>query len=65
MGTILTIVIIFAVIGAIIGLFSGEKGGMSRGALIGAAGSIGCMVRLMIIAIPVLIGIWLLGLVFG
>lgn len=58
MGTLLIIVGVFAAIGAILALLGGgEKDEAAAGALLGAAGSMGCMLQLMIMALPVLIGL--------
>lgn len=65
MGTILTIIAIVAVIGAIIGfLVGGKKEDAAAGAVAGAFGATGCIFQLIIWAIPVAIGLWLLSLIF-
>jgi len=65
MGTILTIIGVVAVIGAVIGfLVGGSSEDAAAGAKAGAVGATGCMFQLMIAAIPVAIGLWLLSLIF-
>lgn len=65
MGTIITIIIVVAVIGAIIGFLNsgGKMEDAAAGAVAGAVGSTGCMIQLIIAAIPVLVGLWLISLI--
>lgn len=66
MGTIIQIILVVAVIGAVIGFFvGGKKEDAAAGAAAGALGATGCIFQLILYAIPVLIGLWLLGLIFG
>ncbi|HCT3785724.1 TPA: hypothetical protein OTT33_003439 [Proteus mirabilis] len=70
MGTILAV---FAVIGAIFSLLSRDNRSSNNDALSDAAagaasgflGGIGCMFHLILMALPVLIGLWLISLIFG
>ena len=66
MGTIFTIIIVIGVIGAIIGFFN--SGGKAEGAVEGGAtGAImagGCIFQLIVAAIPIALGLWLLSLIF-
>jgi hypothetical protein len=69
MGTIFTIIVVIVAFGAIAGFVlnpSGRKveGAVSNGVAAGCW-SAGCMAQLMILAIPVALGLFLLGLVFG
>lgn len=66
MGTIILIILCMAVIGAAIGFFSsGKAEDAAAGAAAGAIWSTGCIVQLIIIAIPVLLGLWFLSLILG
>lgn len=58
MGTILTILAVCAVIGAILSKMSGE--GAVEGAVGGAFMGGSCMLQAIIAALPVLLGLWLL-----
>lgn len=62
MGTILIILAIFAVGGAILAKSGGDSA--SAGALAGASAGGSCMLQLMLMALPVLAGLWLLSLIF-
>ena len=66
MGTIIEIILVVAVIGAVIGFISsgGKTEDAVAGAAVGAIGATGCIFQLIIAAIPVLLGLWLLGLIF-
>lgn len=66
MGTIILIILTISVIGGIIGfIFSGgKKEETVTGAVAGAIGATGCLFRLILLAIPVFIGLWLLKLIF-
>lgn len=59
---------VIAVVGAIIGFLTSDDDEKGEGALTGAAAgvgySIGCLMQLIIPAIVVLIGLWLLGVLF-
>lgn len=69
MGTILTIIATVAVIGAFIGFAGSPSGKKAEGAVSNgiAAGcwSAGCIAQLIVLAIPVALGLLLLGLIFG
>ena len=67
MGTIIMIILGIAVIGAVIGFVSsgGKAEDAAAGAAVGAMWSTGCIVQLILMAIPVVIGLWLLSLIFG
>ena len=68
MGTIILIILGIAVIGAIVGFIGGggkKAEDAAAGAAAGAIYSTGCIVQLIIAAIPVAIGLWLLSLIFG
>lgn len=67
METILMIIVGIAVIGAVVGFVSsgGKAQDAAAGAAAGAIGSVGCIVQLIISAIPIALGLWLLRLVFG
>jgi hypothetical protein len=69
MGTIFIIIVVIVAFGAIAGFAlnpSGRKveGAVSNGVAAGCW-SAGCMAQLMILAIPVALGLFLLGLIFG
>ena len=72
MGTIIIIVTIITVIGAIIGYANhqsdpeeGATMGATVGAMSGCAVAIIGLLNLMLIAVPVLIGLWLIKAIFG
>lgn len=67
MGTIIMIILGIAVLGAVIGFLggAGKAEDAAAGAAAGAIWSTGCIVQLIIAAIPVAIGLWLLSLIFG
>lgn len=69
MGTVLTIIAMVAVIGALIGFAGSPFGKKAQGAVSTgvAAGcmSAGCIGQLIVVAIPVALGLFLLGLVLG
>lgn len=67
MGTIIMIILGIAAIGAVIGFLSsgGKAEDAAAGAVVGAVGATGCIFQLILAAIPVLIGLWLLSLIFG
>ena len=67
MGTIIMIILGIAVLGAVIGFIGsgGKAEGAAAGAAPGAIGSTGCILQLIIAAIPVALGLWLLSLIFG
>jgi len=66
METIIQIILVVAVIGAVIGFISsgGKKEDAAAGAATGAIGAAGCIFQLIIMAIPVLLGLWFLDLLF-
>ena len=67
MGTIIIIVTIITVIGAIIGYAnhqSDPEEGATVGAMSGCAVAIIGLLNLMLIAVPVLIGLWLIKAIF-
>jgi len=66
METIITIVIICAIIGAIGALLAGGRPkDVAAGATSGAFWSMGCMLRLVIFAILIAAGIWLVNLLLA
>lgn len=65
MGTVLTIIAIGALIGLLVGVLSGDAENIPGSVAAGAASAFGCMIQLMLMALPFLIGIWLIGAVFG
>lgn len=68
MGTLIMIILGIAVIGAVIGFLGGggsRAEDAAAGAAAGAIWSTGCIVQLIIAAIPVAVGLWLLSLIFG
>ena len=67
MGTIIMIILGIAAIGAVIGFLGsgGKAEDAAAGAAAGALWSTGCIVQLIIAAIPIAIGLWLLSLIFG
>jgi hypothetical protein len=66
MGTVLTIIAVVAIIGALIGFFG--SGGKSEDAAAGAAAGAmfagGCMFQLFIYGLMALAGIWLIKTIF-
>ena len=46
-------------------LLSGDAENIPGSVAAGAASAFGCMIQLMLMALPFLIGIWLIGAVFG
>ena len=66
MGTILTIIVVVALIGGAIGFFS--SGGKTQDAAAGAVGGAmmagGCIFQLLIAGAMALAGLWLLSLIF-
>lgn len=66
METILTIVIICAVLGTLGALLAGGRPkDVAEGATSGAFWSMGCMLRLVILAVLVAAGIWLINLLLA
>ena len=67
MGTIIMIILGVAVLGAVIGFIGsgGKAEEAASGAAQGAILTTGCIVQLIIAAIPVALGLWLLSLIFG
>lgn len=69
MGTILGIILVFVCIGAALGFFGGKDGEKSATAVAGGlhagCASTGCLLQLMLYVIPIALGLWLLGLLFG
>ena len=66
MTTVLIILGIFASIGALYAFSKGDGvKGAAAGALGGTAYGIGCIIQLLIPAIMILAGFWLLGKIFG
>lgn len=66
MQTIITIVIICAILGAIGALLAcGRPKDVAAGATSGAFWSMGCMLRLVIFAILIAAGIWLVNLLLA
>lgn len=66
MQTIITIVIICAILGAIGALLAGGRPkDVAAGATSGAFWSMGCMLRLVIFAILIAAGIWLVNLLLA
>jgi hypothetical protein len=71
MGTIFIILGVFAALGAIIALFSANGSPKDRakeaasGAGAGAMVGVSCLLQLVVPAIMLLIGLWLLKLIFG
>jgi len=69
MGTIFTIILSVVIVGALAGFLLNPSGRKVEGAVSNgiAAGcwSAGCMAQLLIIALPVAAGLFLLGLIFG
>lgn len=62
METIVTIVIIFAILGALGALFAGGRPkDVAEGATSGAFWSLGCMLRLVLLAVLVMAGLWLIN----
>lgn len=62
METILTIVIIFAILGALGALLAGGRPkDVAEGATSGAFWSLGCMLRLVLLAVLVMAGLWLIN----
>lgn len=64
MDVVLLIIIIGVLIGIVIGLIGGSESILASG-LAGGLGAFGCMVQLMIMALPVLLGLWLIHAIFG
>jgi hypothetical protein len=64
MGTIILIILLAAGVGAVFGLFSGEKGGVATGAIGGAYMAGSCLFQLVMIGLMVVAGIWVLSLIF-
>ena len=66
METIILIIFVVAAIFAVIGFISsgGKKEDAAAGAVAGAMGATGCIVQLILYAIPVFLGLLLLGLIF-
>lgn len=63
MNTILTIIIICAILGALGALLAGGRPkDIAEGAASGAFWSMGCMVRLLLLIIFVLVAIWVISL---
>jgi uncharacterized membrane protein len=66
MGTVITIIFVVAIIGALIGYFG--SGGKKEGAVVGAAtGALfagNLLVQLLILGLGVFAGLWLVGKVF-
>jgi len=62
METIVTIVIIFAILGALGALLAGGRPkDVAEGATSGAFWSLGCMLRLVLLAVLVMAGLWLIN----
>ena len=66
METVLTIIAVVAIIGALIGYFSsgGKSDEAAAGAAAGAMMAGGCMVQLFIFGLMALAGLWLIKVVF-
>lgn len=66
METIITIVIIFAILGAVGALLAGGRPkDVAAGAADGAFWSMGCMLRLVVLAILIAAGIWLINVLLA
>lgn len=66
METIFLIILVVAVVFGVVGFLNrGDAKDAASSAFMGAIWSTGCMIQLILLAIPVLIGIWLIGLIFG
>ncbi|MDO5667614.1 MAG: hypothetical protein Q4G44_07305 [Alcaligenaceae bacterium] len=64
MDVVITIVFIGVVIGIIIGLIGGSESILASG-LVGGLGAFGCMVQLILLVLPFVLGFWLIGAIFG
>ncbi len=66
MTTVLWIIGIFAAAGFLFTLLSGGSGKEAvEGAAAGAVHGFGCIVQLLLSVIPILLGLWLFGQIFG
>jgi hypothetical protein len=59
------VLIIFAIVGAILGALSDDKDGAAGGCLAGLFAGGGCLVQILIGGLSILFVIWLFGVLFG